>query len=523
MALMSEKSPLEHRSILRAYAWLMAIVSLLILAGSGIIYLLNQSWAIQAQIGAGIGAVLLLGAALLRPEAVRTALTGRPVKYGSNAIVMSLAFIGILGLINFLALKHEWEYDLTETGQFTLSAQTIQILEKLDRPVEVIGFFQNSDPRLNRAREYLERYGHYTHHLTYEFHDPEIEPILAQKYELNNYGLVFVSDNQRYEVSGVDEQTITSGLLRVTSDEEKKVYFITGHGEHSLTDNTEEGYSEVKQALERENYLVENINLAATEAMPADITVLILAGADRQLLDTEVQLIADWMTTGGKLMILVDPLEPVPVEGILQEYGLLLDNDFVIEDEQHALVILGPEGLIPQVIAPLIYQYPYHEITRSLNGFQSFFPLARSINITDVENTNKNAWAILSTSEKSWAETDLQSAQPEYTPDRDSMGPFHLAIAAEDYQNGARLVVFGDADFVTNQNVSPQWANLDLFMNAVNWLAEEEDLISIRPKQPTNRRLFLTPLQSSLTIFATLIIIPLAVFVAGIGVWWKRR
>jgi ABC-type uncharacterized transport system involved in gliding motility auxiliary subunit len=523
MALMAEKSPPQHRSILRSYAWLMAIVSLLILVGSGIIYLLNQSWAIQAQIGVGVGAVLLLGAVLLRPDAVRTILTGRPVKYGSNAVVMSLAFISIMGLINFLVLKHEWEYDLTETGQFTLSAQTIQILEKLDRPVEVIGFFQNSDPRLDRAKDYLERYSHYTHHLTYEFHDPEIKPILARKYELNNYGLVFVSDNQRYEVSGVDEQTITSGLLRVTSDEEKKVYFITGHKENSPTDDSQQGYSGVKQALERENYLVENINLATTEAVPTEAAVLILAGADHQLLDTEIQLITHWMTTGGKLMILVDPLEPVPLEGVLQEYGLSLGNDFVIEDEQHALVILGPEGLIPQVIAPLIYQYPYHEITRSLNGYQSFFPLARSIAITEVEDPDKNAWPILTTSQKSWAETDLQATQPEYTPDRDATGPLHLATAAEDYQNGARLVVFGDAGFVTNQNVSPQWANLDLFMNAVNWLAEEEDLISIRPKQPTNRRLFLTPLQSSLTIFTTLIIIPLAVFVAGIGVWWKRR
>ena len=186
---MAEKRALQRRSILRSYAWLMAIISLLILVGSGIVYLLNQSWAIQAQIGAGVGVVLLLGAVLLRPDAVRTVLTGRPVKYGSNAVVMSLAFISILGLINFLVLKYEWEYDLTETGQFTLSEQTIQILEKIDRPVEVIGFFQNSDPRLNRAKDYLERYSHYTNHLTYEFHDPDVEPLLAQKYELNNYGL----------------------------------------------------------------------------------------------------------------------------------------------------------------------------------------------------------------------------------------------------------------------------------------------------------------------------------------------
>ena len=117
----------------------------------------------------------------------------------------------------------------------------------------------------------------------------------------------------------------------------------------------------------------------------------------------------------------------------------------------------------------------------------------------------------------------METTQPEYTPDVDQAGPLHLAAAAEDYENKARLVIFGDAGFVTNQNTSPQWANMDLFINAVDWLAEEEDLISIRPQQPTNRSLFLNSMQIGITIFTTLIVIPTAVLIAGLGVWWKRR
>ena len=119
--------------MLCSYAWLVALIGLLLFIGSSIAYILNRSWAIQAQVGAGIGIVFLLGAVLLRPDAVRSVLTRRPVKYASNAIVKTLAFIGILALINFLALEYEWNYDLTETGQFTLSEQTIQILQKLQK------------------------------------------------------------------------------------------------------------------------------------------------------------------------------------------------------------------------------------------------------------------------------------------------------------------------------------------------------------------------------------------------------
>ncbi len=437
---------------------------------------------------------------------------------------MSLAFIGILGFINFLSLKNNQEYDLTETGLFTLSEQTIQVLKDLDQPVQVVGFFQASDSRLIWAKDYLERYSHYTDQLTYEFHDPNIEPALAQSFELSNYGLVFVSGNNRYETSEVDEQTLTSGLIRVTSDKQRQLYFITGHGEHDIEDSGPEGYNTLKNALERENYMVSRLNLASiADTVPVDATALILAGADRELVDTEVQLIIEWITVGGKLMILADPLEPAPLSQLLQEYGLLLGNDFVVEDFNHSLVTLGPEGLTPQVIAPMITQYPYHEITHSLNGFQSFFPFARSIKIVSTESSPKNILPLLSTSEGSWAETDLQSSEPVYTEGVDYPGPLHIAVAAENYENGARLVVFGDAGFVTNQNVSPQMANLDLFINAVDWLAEEEELISIRPKQPENRQLFLTPLQVSLTLLTTLIVIPLAVFAAGVVIWWKRR
>ncbi|HXV42901.1 MAG TPA: GldG family protein [Anaerolineae bacterium] len=520
---MVERTPAASVSFLRSYAWLMVIIGLLLLVGSGMAYLVNPIWLFETRLGAGLGLILLLAAMLLRPEVVRMALTGRPARYASNAIIMSLAFLGILGLLNYLGYKYNQDYDLTETGDFTLSEQTIQILSQLDQPVQVFGFLQASDPRLTMAKDYLERYAQHTKFLTYEFHDPNVEPALAQSFELSNYGLVFVSGDKHYEAASVDEQTLTSGLVRVTGDAEKKVYFITGHGERNLDDTTPEGYSTVKGALERENYIVNTINLSTiTTTVPAAASVLILAGPGRDLFETETQLLQTWLKDGGKLMVMADPLQPVPLPATLQEYGLAFGNDFAV-DVANSAVTLAPEGLAQQLTTPMISQYPFHEITRDLNGFQSFFPFARSIAISSTDVSATNVAPLLTTSANSWAETDLASTQLEYTEGVDWPGPINIGAAAEDSHSGMRLVVFGNSSFAANQTISPQVANLDLFMNAVNWLAEEEELISIRPKQPTDRRLFLTPMQSNLTLLTTLIVIPLAVFGAGIAVWWSRR
>jgi len=210
----------KHPPPFKNFAWLIALAGLFLLILSGVIYITSQSWSIYAQIGAGLGLTLLLGAALLRPDAVRTFLAGRPIKYASHAIVKSVAFLGILILINFLAVKYGWEVDLTETGQFTLSDETVQVLQQLDRPVEVIGFFQRGDPRLRVAQDYLERYCQHTDFLSYEFHNSDLNPELVKRYGLSNYGLVFVSGDNRYEEINVDEQSITSSLTRVTGKED---------------------------------------------------------------------------------------------------------------------------------------------------------------------------------------------------------------------------------------------------------------------------------------------------------------
>jgi ABC-type uncharacterized transport system involved in gliding motility auxiliary subunit len=211
----------KHVSPSQNFAWLTALAGFLLFILGGVIYVFfDQAWRVYAQIGAGIGLILLLGTALLRPDAVRTVLAGRPVKYTSHAVVKSVAFLGILIFINILAAKYGGEIDLTETGRFTLSDETIGVLQQLDHQVEIVGFFRRGDPRMRIAQDHLERYSRHTDFITYEFHNPDLSPESIERYGLSNHGLLFVCGDNRHEEANVDEQSITRSLARVTGNED---------------------------------------------------------------------------------------------------------------------------------------------------------------------------------------------------------------------------------------------------------------------------------------------------------------
>ena len=205
------------RFVFRSYARILVVSGLVILIGTAVILPMRPAKIFLIQIGASIGIGLVLFAVMLRPNAVHVALTGRRIRYASNMAIVCLAFVAILVIVNFLGLKHNFEFDLTETREFTLSEETIKVLESLSEPVQIVGFFGSDDHRWTKTKVYLERYSRYTEFITFGLHDPDTELALAQSYGLESYGLVFVSGVYDYQVSKVDEQAITTGLMCVTT------------------------------------------------------------------------------------------------------------------------------------------------------------------------------------------------------------------------------------------------------------------------------------------------------------------
>jgi ABC-type uncharacterized transport system involved in gliding motility auxiliary subunit len=360
---------------------------------------------------------------------------------------------------------------------------------------------------------------YHTNLLQVEYVDPDQKPALARQLGISSSGvLVFQRGSKKQESYAIDEQDITSNILKVSQDVQKAVYFTVGHGERDPEGYDAANYSQIKAILERDNYLVKTLNLATvTDTLPSDVAVLVVAGPRGPFAPQEAQRLGDYLEKGGKVMVLADPTVDLGLDEVLARWGIALRNDVVIDPVA---------SFFGDVATPLVSRYRFHTITKDLGGLSTFFPLARSISAT-VSLTNTTVTTLFETSAGAWGETDLENRQASLDEGKDTKGPLALGVAAErtEGQRG-RLVVFGDADFPSNNGLSVRGTvgNADLFRNAINWLAEEESLIAIGPKAPEYRRIRpLTPGEQRLLFYSTVILLPLAVLIIGGAVWWSRR
>ena len=499
------------------YALLAGCVCIAIALGGWLVVGEPTVW---TEILGALGVVLLAVTILLRPREIGAALTGRRARRGGNAALMSVAFLLILGLVNFLGARHHYRWDVTEEKRFSLSEQSLEIIKNLKEPVHALLFFTPGQYNRQTVADLMTEYAARSSELTYEFVDPDLQRTLTMSYGVTRDGTtVFVRGDRREVTFGVQEQDLTSALLKVTRDTTKTVYFLTGHQERQ-PDNTEaDGLSMVKEALERENYAVDQINFSSLTAAPESINVLVVAGPRRPLTADENDRLLNHVNGGGGLLVMVEPGFTDPFGGMLSLFGIELPDDLVIDPMR---------SFFGDIATPLVDQYTFHQITKDMSGLTTIFPSSRSIVASDPAPEDWQVETLALSSESSWAETGYRSTEVDQDPD-ETVGPLGLAAAVEPSAEGAgrgRVVVIGTASLVSNnllQTIMGSIGNVDLFMNAVNWLAEEEELISIRPKLPEQRQVILTPPQARGIIYSNILFLPLLVLAAGAALWWRRR
>jgi ABC-type uncharacterized transport system involved in gliding motility auxiliary subunit len=453
----------------------------------------------------------------------------RQVRFGANATVMTIALIGILVLANILAVRNHKRWDLTADQTFSLSPQTVQIIESLKRPVQITGFFGKSnraqqDDLESRLKEYTSR----SNQISYRFIDPDTDPVAARNYNITSYGtLVFESEGRRQQITGTDEQDLTGTLLKVLRDRPATVYFLTGHGERSIDNSDTTGYSSARQALEQDNLRVNTLTLAISNTIPLSDTVLVVADPQQPIPPREEQAIRQYVAGGGRLMVLGNPLAPPPLAGVVQAAGLNWNDDLVI-DERSAL---------DNPVAPVVVQYPYSDITKNLNGQAAVFPTARTLQQVEPPLASVTLMPLLQSSDNSQAATDFKSGQVQLSPN-DKRGPLTFGYSAEGpisttaaltdtVASGpkARIVVIGDADFADNTYLNQPGAqgNDTFFRSAVAWLAAQDELIALPPKPTTDRSMFLDAGQTRFVFYSSTFGLPLLVLIAGVAIWWRRR
>ncbi len=514
------------------YASIGGLSGLVLVLLSLVVYSINSVVNTLAMVLFFVGLALLIAFIVLRFKEIKVGLSSRSAKFGSNAALMIVFIAGILIIINIFLNRFTYRVDTTAAKQFSLAEQTRKVLKHLDRDVKMIGFFKSGDE--SQTKELLTEYAHYSPKFSFEFVDPDKKPGLAKSYQISSYGtLVILAGGKQEKIQKTAEEDVTNALIKVTREGVKKIYFVTGHGEKDFASSEKNGLSTVKAKLESENYLVEKTLLAEQDSIPSDCTVLVIAGPRSDLFQKEQSAIERYLKKGGKVLFMLDPDSPAGYGQYLQEWGFKVGNDIAVDASGIGQLF----GAGPTI--PIVSEYENHALTKDFQ-VMTFYPEARSISKVETVPAGLTFTEVAKTSERSWGETSpLTSDKIAFDSGKDLRGPITiLATAEKDAENqssatedrfdlGAvkaktRLAVFGDSDFATNGYCKVQ-GNGDMFLNTVNWLAEEEDLISVRARDPEDRRLNLTQKQSRMILYLGVILLPVLIFGTGIVVYNKRK
>ncbi len=493
------------------------------LSAAGLLILFQRS-ATPLALAAIVVGILALGVGIaLDWSRIRRFLGGRQARFGSNALILGGALLGALVVVNVLVANNPQRLDLTEDKDRSLRPETVLLLSELSAPVSIMGFYtpDRSGSR-DSIRPILDEYSRLSNGLvSYEFIDPRANPLAADIYGITRDGsLAVVLGDGKHVIEIPNEIAITSAIVRLGNPENRTVYFITGHGEHSVTNAGESGLAQFVQALESKSYGVETLNLAVEAAIPADAAALVVAAPTRALAEPELDLIDEYLKSGGALVALIEPSPVSELEAgqdtlntyLRDEWGVYARNDFVVDlASMHEYVGLSAN-------------YGSHPITERVQTLLTQFPSARSIAI---EESVTGASELVMTSARSWGETNFETVVEggslELDEGTESAGPLALAVALEDSSTGARLVVVGDADFATDDGFS-SGGNGDLIINSVDWAARLDNLIDITPRARTQRQVVPATMSTVLIIsIFSLVVIPGSILLAGGWVWWSRR
>jgi ABC-type uncharacterized transport system involved in gliding motility auxiliary subunit len=492
---------------------------------------------------AGLGLVLLYMAT--QWQEIAESFSRRQTRLGTIAgstvlVVLALAIAG-----NYLASRRNKRWDLTANQQFSLSDQTRQILQKLDAPLTVRVFDQPT--QFDRFRDRLAEYAYLSKQVSVDYIDVDKQPVLATQNQVQAYGTVVFDYKGRTErVVSSDEQQLTNGLIKLITGQQRKVYFVQGHGERDIASSERNGYSSIVSGLQSDNFATDTLVLAQKGSVPDDASVVVVAGPSTDLLQPELDMLKAYLEKGGKVVVLIDPPakpDAAPLTNLiafLHEWAIDVGNNIVVDVSGVGKLIGTDESV------PVAARYPSHAI---VNDFRllTAYPYARSVTPVSAGVNGRTAQMFVETSANSWGETDLSSlftsGKVENDKTKDVQGPVPIGAAVSITAPAApapppapagqpkaddppkpesRLAVVGDSDFAANYALGIS-GNRDLFLNIVNWTAQQETLISIRPKDPEDRRLTLTASQQSGLRWFALLVLPAAIWGAGIWNWSRRR
>ena len=447
----------------------------------------------------------------------------------------------VLIMVNYLGVYYNKSFDLTKEALYSLSAKSLNVLADLEKEVEIVVFLQKSNPLFKKVETLLEQYQEKSSLVMVNYVDPVKDigqaKILASKYGIDlRDEMILVHHKfqtkllQQRDIAVYDhsaaymgmppqlksfsgESALTGAILGLQKTEKNKVHFLTGHGEKSLKGYSAESISYLNTALTKENIVVEEINLLAKDSWPEDVKCLVIAGPTQNLTDNELKLLKKFVDKGGKLCCFIDSGVDSNLIPFLKDYGILVNDD----------IILDPSTRQPGLSVYNLFNLEYlpHPVTDKMLNIFTFFVLARS-----VKSEGKKDFAIsplTKTSNNAWGEVDYNNVPHAKDQGKDLEGPLSVAVVAHNEKTSSRLFVVGDSDFISNQYIGLGGGNFYFFQNALHWLLEEKELISIPSKEIVSMKLPLTENDIQLAFIFIVIVVPLIWLLCALFIFFVRR
>jgi ABC-type uncharacterized transport system involved in gliding motility auxiliary subunit len=529
MALMAKKTNTPAR-----FAYIGLIVAVVAIVATGLIGLFKgiiglglytpqdpQPINIALSISAGLIIVGLAAFAIMDPNRVRRFLTGRQARYGSNALILALAVIGIIVVVNVLVYQNPQKLDLTENKIHTLAPETLQALATLPDKVQAVAFYSSRLPIDEADKLLLDLKTNSNGKFDYQFVDPDLNPVEARKAGITGDGKIMLMMGDHKEIASYASETeLTRALIRLINPNERVIYFLTGHGEADINGG-EMSLGTAKSTLESKNYTVRTLNLLTENKIPEDALTIVIPGPQKPLDKQEVSLLKKYVDAGGGLVVMENPTpftefgesaDPL-ADYTAKDWGITLDKNVIID--------VTSQQPLNAVSASYSQSHP---ITQN-QSYYVIMPQARSLSLTSTPQ-DVTATSLIQTSSQSWGEVNFTSAensQISYDEGVDMLGPLNMAIAADNSVTKGRIVVFGNSIFATDEGFDA-YGNGNIFVNSIDWTAEQEDLINITPREAIERT-FTPPssFQSVMILLSSICIIPGLIIIAGISSWISRR
>ncbi|HYL35892.1 MAG TPA: GldG family protein [Bryobacteraceae bacterium] len=450
----------------------------------------------------------------------------RQTRYAAYATTYIIVILAVLVAANFLANRYNKSFDATANKRFSLSDQTKKIVGDMKQDVTIQYFDRPSG--MQTGKDLLDRYANLSGKVHVQYVDLMKNPQLARAANVTREGEAVVQIGaKKEEAKTFDEEGVTGAMIRALKGGARTVCVVGGSGEHRPDDSGADGLSDFQTAVQKDNYQAKTVNLLEKAEVPADCTVLVIAGPTGDYIQPEVDAIKKYVENGGRALVMLDPPLKIgrkeisdnqPLTNLLAGWGVTADKDLLL-DENPVSQLVGLDATVP-----LVTTYESHAIVNDLTGTATGFPISRSLEIKNADHTSVTK--LFGTSTNSYSTFNLSSAEIRINPDKDKKGPFTLA-AAVTYDTGkpnsqGRLVVVGNSRWASNSFLRFN-GNRNLMLNMMNWLSSDEDLISIRPKEQEDRRINLTRAQFLTLRTVSQFLLPLIVVIGGVMVWIRRR